>query len=74
MKPVDNSPKHGPPTNGADFLTVLDWAQRLQVSKRQIFRMIDARTIPPFDFSVGKTRRWHISTYEKWVDQQCERN
>jgi excisionase family DNA binding protein len=50
-----------------DFITVSDWANRLQVSKRSIFRMIDERIIPPYDFAVGKTRRWHFSTYERWV-------
>ncbi|HEV2294693.1 MAG TPA: helix-turn-helix domain-containing protein [Tepidisphaeraceae bacterium] len=50
-----------------DFITVEDWAARLQVSKRTIFRMVDEGVIPPYDFAVGKTKRWHISTYNKWV-------
>jgi len=57
-----------------DFLTALDWAMRLQVSKRTIFRMIDEGIIPPYDFSVGKTRRWRVSTYEQWVAEQSGRN
>ncbi len=51
-----------------DFITVADWAARLQVSKRTIFRMVDEGLIPPYDLAVGKTRRWPLSTYEKWVD------
>lgn len=51
----------------ADFITVADWAARLQVSKRTIFRMIDEGLIPPYDLAIGKTRRWHLSTYENWV-------
>ena len=58
----------------ADFLTVADWAIRLQVSKRTIFRMIDEGIIPPYDFAVGKTRRWHESTYERWVASQIGGN
>jgi excisionase family DNA binding protein len=54
----------------ADFLTVSDWAIKLQVSKRTIFRMIDEKIIPKYDFAVGKTRRWHVSTYERWVSDQ----
>ncbi len=50
-----------------DFITVADWAARLQVSKRTIFRMIDEGLIPPYDLAIGKTRRWHLSTYENWV-------
>src|SRR5579862_2822098 len=58
----------------ADFLTVADWALRLQVSKRTIFRMIDEETIPPYDLSLGKVRRWHFSTYERWVASQVRGN
>lgn len=50
-----------------DFITVADWAARLQVSKRTIFRMVDEGLIPPYDLAIGKTRRWHVSTYENWV-------
>jgi hypothetical protein len=54
----------------ADFLTVTDWAIRPQVSKRTVFRMIDEGIIPPCDFSAGKIRRWHYSTYERWTASQ----
>jgi excisionase family DNA binding protein len=57
-----------------DFIKPEDWAARLQVSKRQVFRWIDEGVIPPYDFAVGKTRRWHMSTFEAWVDQQTGRN
>ena len=50
-----------------DFITVADWAARLQVSKRTIFRMIDEGLIPPYDLAVGKTKRWHVETYNVWV-------
>ncbi len=50
-----------------DFITVADWAARLQVSKRTIFRMVDEGLIPPYDLTVGKTKRWHLSTYNNWV-------
>jgi excisionase family DNA binding protein len=53
-----------------DFITVADWAARLQVSKRTIFRMIDEGLIPPYDLAVGKTKRWHRSTYDNWVAVQ----
>ena len=68
MKPTD--PRKKP----FDFLTVDDWAARLQLSKRTIFRMIDEKKIPPYDLSVGKTRRWHVSTYEAWVADQIGSN
>jgi excisionase family DNA binding protein len=58
----------------ADFLTVSDWAVRLQVSKRTIFRMIDEKIIPPYDLAVGQTRRWHFSTYERWVAERMGGN
>ena len=65
-------------TNGStkqpDFLTIADWASRLQVSKRTIHRMIDERVIPPYDIAVGKTRRWHNSTYERWVSDRLGGN
>ena len=65
-------------TNGStrrtDFLTISDWAERLQVSKRTVFRMIDEKIIPGFDISVGKTRRWHNSTYERWVSDRVGGN
>jgi excisionase family DNA binding protein len=54
-------------SQSADFLTAADWAIKLQVSKRTIFRMIDEKTIPAYDLTVGKVRRWHFSTYERWV-------
>lgn len=80
MKRLTNptkSPLLGQPDvtpNAADFLTVADWAQRLQVSKRTIFRMIDEKAIPPYDIAVGKTRRWHHSTYERWVSDRLGGN
>jgi excisionase family DNA binding protein len=61
-------------TNRADFLTVADWASRLKVSKRTIFRMIDEKVIPPYDISLGKTRRWHEDTYRRWIDANVEGN
>jgi len=54
-------------TTTIDFITVADWAARLQVSKRTIFRMVDEGLIPPYDLAVGKTKRWHLSTYNNWV-------
>ena len=46
-------------TNGStkrtDFLTIADWAERLQVSKRTIHRMTDEGIIPPYDIAIGKT-------------------
>jgi|GEM_PF-5954371 len=74
MKKLTNlkdSPLLGPTTDStrrADFLTVADWANRLKVSKRTIFRMIDEKVILPYDISRGKTRRWHEDTYRQWVD------
>jgi len=56
----------------ADFFRVEDWAAKLQLSKRTIFRMIDERVIPPYDFVAGRTRRWHRSTYDRWVTEQTE--
>jgi excisionase family DNA binding protein len=61
-------------TSGADFLTVADWANRIQVSKRTIFRMIDEGVIPGYDINVGKTRRWHNSTYDRWVSDRLGGN
>lgn len=60
--------------SASDFLTVDDWAKRLQISKRTVFRQIDEGIIPPFDVAIGKIRRWHRSTYERWVEEQLERN
>ena len=80
MKKLTNSPNLPllGQTNGStkrtDFLTVEDWASRLQVSKRTIFRMIDEGIIPKYDISVGKTRRWHNSTYERWVSDRVRGN
>ncbi len=62
------------PINRADFLTVADWASRLQVSKRTIFRMIDEGVIPGYDINVGKTRRWHEATYQRWVSDNVRGN
>ncbi len=53
-----------------EFITVADWAANLRVSKRQIFRWIAERVIPDYDFSCGKTRRWHRTTYQNWVETQ----
>ena len=58
------------PVAAADFIRVEDWAVRLQVSKRTVFRMIDEGIIPPYDFAMGKTKRWHRSTYENWVSER----
>lgn len=58
----------------AEFLTIDDWAIRLQLSKRTIFRMIDEGIVPKCDFAVGKTRRWHVSTYDAWVACRIARN
>jgi excisionase family DNA binding protein len=80
MKKLTNSP--GLPllgqTNGStkrtDFLTVADWANRLQVSKRTIFRMLDEKIIPPYDIAFGKTRRWHEQTYQRWISDNARGN
>jgi predicted DNA-binding transcriptional regulator AlpA len=54
--------------------TADDWAARLQVSKRTIFRMIDEDFIPPYDLAVGKTKRWHVETYNRWVASKLGEN
>lgn len=74
MKHVDKSKTYDPPAKGPEFLTVGDWASRLQVSKRTIFRMIDEGSIPPYDVAIGKVRRWHEATYQRWVDEQTGGN
>ena len=66
-------PSAAKPTT-SEFITAADWAARLQVSKRQIFRWMSEKVIPPYDFAVGKTCRWHISTYEAWVKEFKGRN
>lgn len=68
------SSKRSATVEPAQFITVADWAARMKVSKRQIFRWMHERIIPPYDFAVGKTRRWHISTYETWLEQHTEGN
>jgi excisionase family DNA binding protein len=70
-KKLTNSPDLpllGQMNRRADFLTVEDWANRLKVSKRTIFRMIDEGKIPPYDFASGKIRRWREETYQAWRD------
>lgn len=58
----------------ADFLTTADWARRLKVAKRTIFRWLDEGIIPPCDLIVGKVHRWHESTYRLWVSQRAGGN
>jgi len=80
MKKLTNSPQShllaqtSHSNNRADFLTVADWANRLQVSKRTIFRMIDEKVIPPYDIAVGKIRRWRERTYQTWLDNNTSGN
>ena len=64
---VANRRQNRTTTTTIDFITVADWAARLQVSKRTIFRMIDEGLIPAYDLAVGKTKRWHRTTYDNWV-------
>jgi excisionase family DNA binding protein len=66
--------QQGGSTSRAEFLTVQDWAQRLKVSTRTLFRMIDEGTVPRADFAFGKTRRWHESTYDRWVGEHVKEN
>jgi len=78
MNKLTNSPTSPLLGNGstqrADFLTLADWADRLKVSKRTIFRMIDEKIIPPYDISIGKTRRWHERTYLRWISENVGDN
>jgi excisionase family DNA binding protein len=77
MKKLTNSPQSpllGQPNKQTDFLTPGDWAIRLKVSKRTIFRMIDEGIIPPYDFAAGKIRRWREETYQTWRDNKTRGN
>lgn len=80
MRSLTNSPKlpllgqTNGSANRAEFLTLDDWANRLQLSKRTIHRMIDEKIIPPCDFSHGKIRRWHEQTYQRWLADNMRGN
>ena len=73
-KSVDNG-KHQPVGNNGSLADLRmigpgELAQRMCVSRRQIFRWRAAGKLPPYDFSEGQTKRWQVTTVIAWIQQK----
>lgn len=50
------------------LLSVNDVCELLQVSRRNLTRLIAKGQIPPPDLRVGRAKRWTAETIEDWIE------
>lgn len=60
-------------TDEAVLWTVNDVAARLGLSRRTIFRLKDAGTLPPPIMLGARLMRWNSHTIETWIAAGCPR-
>jgi predicted DNA-binding transcriptional regulator AlpA len=60
-------PRNTPPAAITATLTVADLARILQVDRRTVQRLRNARKFPPPDFELGRLPRWFESTISEWL-------
>jgi excisionase family DNA binding protein len=44
-------------------------ADLLCISKRQVFRWLADGHLPPYDLTIGQTRRWRLATIRAWLER-----
>lgn len=72
VSPAAGKPGGTPQAAQAAFLTEEQLAQRWNVSRRHVRRLVDAGKCPP-PFRLGRCRRFPLAVIEKWEADGCPR-